>query len=215
MMADNEQTARDTEPEAKTEMVTTRPGDNGSTIYHVNSGYEIANPTYLLDYMRFAPSDLNVSLGDTIEWSSPTPHNFHNVLLGEEPEVLSVVPQPAGPPKAYFNSDVLLPVGDSDYSGSGLYSSGLLVGPEDPPALGVSTYSLTFTQPGRFEYICAVHYHNGMDGRVIVADNTGGVPGMPTTGSGSDNTLPLLALLAGLVLASTGVGLRLRYAARH
>jgi plastocyanin len=214
-MAADEQTARDTEPKAKSEMVTTRPGENGSTIYHVNSGYEITYPTYLLDYMRFAPSDLNVSVGDTVEWSSPTAHNFHNVLFGEEPEALVAEPQPAGPPKIYFNSDIALPSGDADYDGSGLYSSGLLVGSEDPPEAGVRSYSLSFSQPGRFEYICAVHYHNGMDGRIVVADNTGGVPGMPTTGSGSDNTLPLLALLAGLVLASTGVGLRLRIVPRR
>lgn len=210
MMVEDEQEARDAEPEAKSKMVTTRPGDNGTTVHHVNSGYQITKLTYTIDYMRFAPSDININLGDTVEWSSPTPHSFHNVLFGEEPEALIVEPQPAGPPKLYFNTDVALPSGPTDHTGSGLYSSGILVGPEDPPQAGAPGYALTFSQPGRFEYICALHYHNGMDGHVIVADRTGGgVPGMPTTGGGTD-TLPLLALFAGLILASAGVGLRLR-----
>ncbi len=209
LIASDEQLAKDAEAKAAAQPETTSPGPNGTTVHHVNVSNSLSFPTYALDYMRFGPGDIKVNLGDTVEWSSPTAHTFHNVLLGEEPEAIQVEPQPAGPPKLYFNTDVALPTGDSDYAGSGLYSSGIIVGSEDPPALGVQNYSLTFTAPGRFEYICGLHYHNGMDGHVEVANRTGSVPGMPTTGKGSD-ILPLLALLAGLLIATTGVGLRLR-----
>jgi plastocyanin len=210
MMAEDEQEAKDTEPEAKSKMVTTRPGDNGTTIHHVNAGYQIAYPTYAIEYMRFAPSDISISVGDTVEWSSPTPHAFHNVLFGAEPEVFAFEPQAAGPPKVYLNPVVAFPTEDTDYAGTGVYNSGNLVGPEDPPEAGVPAYALTFSAPGRFEYICAYHYHNGMDGHVVVAARTGGgEPGMPSTGNGSD-MMPLLALVAGLLLASLGVGLRMR-----
>ena len=209
MMADDEKDAKDNESKAEAQAVSNRPGPNGTTIHHVNTGYQIAYQTYSLEYMRFSPSDLNVSVGDSVEWSSPTPHSFHNVLFGEEPEALLVEPQTAGPPKIYLNSDIALPGGSSKYSGSGVYSSGILVGPEDPPQAGAASYSLTFSQPGRFEYICAFHYHNGMDGRVIVADKTGSIPGMPTTGKSNDMLL-IFGLLASLLLASTGVTLRLR-----
>jgi plastocyanin len=207
MMAEDEHEAMEAESEAK--MVTTSAGDNGTTVHHVNAGYQIAKPTYTLDYMRFAPSDINISVGDTVEWSSPTPHNFHNVLFGEEPEVFVFEPQAAGPPKVYLNPVVAFPSQQTEHTGSGIYNSGTLVGPEDPPEAGVPSYSLTFSAPGRFEYICAYHYHNGMDGHVVVAARTGGEPGMPSTGGG-ESALPLLALLAGLLLASAGVGLRMR-----
>lgn len=210
MMAEDEQEAMAAEPEAKTKMVTTRPADDGTTIHHVNTGYQIAKQTYTIDYMRFAPSDINISVGDTVEWSSPTPHNFHNVLFGEEPEVFVFEPQAAGPPKVYLNPVVAFPSEQTEHTGSGLYNSGTIVGPEDPPQAGVPGYALTFSSPGRFEYICAYHYHNGMDGHVVVAAHTGGgTPGMPSTGDG-DNTVPLLVVIAGLVLASAGFGLRLR-----
>jgi LPXTG-motif cell wall-anchored protein len=68
---------------------------------------------------------------------------------------------------------------------------------------------LTFTQSGRFEYICIPHYHLGMDATVTVLARTGsGSPGMPRTGS-SENSIPLasLALFAGLAL---GAGFVLR-----
>lgn len=209
MMAEDEQEAMDAEPEAKANMVATRPGDNGTTIHHVNSGYQIAELTYALEYMRFAPTDVNINVGDTVEWTSPTPHSFHNVLFGAEPDAFIFEPQPAGPPKVYLSPEIAFPTDQTDYAGSGLYSSGNLVGPEDPPEAGVPVYALTFSQPGRFEYICGYHYHNGMDGTIVVAAGGGGEPGMPTTGGG-ESALPLLALLAGLLLASVGVGLRLR-----
>jgi plastocyanin len=210
MMAADEQEARAAEPEAKTKMVTTRPGANGTTVHHVNSGYQIFKPTYAIDYMRFAPNDINISVGDTVEWSSPTPHSFHNVLFGEEPEALLVEPQPAGPPKLYFNTKIALPSGGPDYAGSDLYSAGIIVGPEDPPQAGAQGYALTFSASGRFEYICGLHYHNGMDGHVTVAARTGGgQPGMPTTGN-ADNWSLVAALLVALAATLVGLFLRLR-----
>ena len=214
MMAADEQEARAAEPEAKTKMVTTRPGDNGTTVHHVNAGYQITKQTYVIDYMRFAPSDISINVGDTVEWSSPTEHNFHNVLFGEEPEALIVEPQPAGPPKLYFNTTVALPSGTTDYAGSGLYSSGIIVGTEDPPEAGAQGYALTFSQPGRFEYICGLHYHNGMDGNVVVNARTGGQPGMPTTGN-PDNWSVVMALLVALATTLAGLSLRLRVLSRR
>ncbi|MDQ6694544.1 MAG: hypothetical protein M3014_09010 [Chloroflexota bacterium] len=221
MMAADEKLARDAEPKAKSEMITTKPGPNGTLVHHVNVSYSLSFPTYALDYMRFAPDDIVINEGDTVEWSSPTPHTFHNVLLGEEPEAIQVEPQQAGPPKFYANSDVFMPVGPnpSTYSGSGLHSSGIIVGPEDGPGLGVPSYSLSFTQPGRYEYICGLHYHNGMDAHVTVQARTGGGQpagggqpvGMPSTGGNFAWTLWSL-LASSLFLALSGLALRFRKA---
>jgi LPXTG-motif cell wall-anchored protein len=165
--------------------------------------------------MRFSSNALTINVGDTVEWSSPTPHSFHNVTFGAEPDVFQLEPQAAGPPKAYASPIIFLPMGGNTYTGPGVYSSGIIQGPADPPATGNATsYSLTFTGAGRFEYVCGLHYHNGMDGNVTVsADRTGALPGMPTTGSGSGWEIPSLAAVLGLVLASFGLVLRRRKSA--
>jgi plastocyanin len=216
MTAADEAAAMAEEPKAKESVVTTKPGPDGTMIHHVNTGYQlpVGELGAILDYERFSPEDIEISAGDTVEWSSPTPHSFHDVIFGDEPEGFLIEPQPAGPPKVFINAAVAFPMGSNVHTGTGVYGSGTIGGPEDPPEVGIPSYSLTFAETGRYEYICAYHYHNGMDGTVVVSARTGGgTPGMPSTGNG-DNTLPLLALVTGLVLASAGVGLRLRKVAR-
>jgi len=207
MMDADEATAKAAEPEAK--KVTTSTGPNGETIYHVNASYSVHLGTLgaLLDYMRFSPKDLTIKQGDVVEWASGTPNGFHNVLFGDEPELFTFEPQQAGPPKAYISNEVFLPMGAATHTGTGIYSAGILQGPADPPFPGaVTKYSLTFTQAGRYEYICGLHYHNGMDGTITVKTSAGSIPGMPTTGSRSDWLL--LSLVAGLILALAGMALR-------
>jgi plastocyanin len=180
---------------------------DGSMTHRVNVGYIEPQPNGLMEYQRFWPKNTTVNVGDTVEWSLPT-GGFHTVTFGGEPELFSIEPQQAGPPKIKLNPE-FFPAGDTTYKGSGYYNSGPLAGPQDPPEVGPKTYSLTFTQSGRFEYICIPHYHLGMDATVTVLARTGsGSPGMPRTGS-SENSIPLasLALFAGLAL---GAGFVLR-----
>src|SRR5207302_10690625 len=126
-MAEDESEASAAEDVLDKTPVATRPGPNGTTIHHVNVSDTIFKPTYALDYMRFAPGTITINQGDTVEWSSPTAHTFHNVIFGEEPEVFTVVPQTAGPPKLYVNLDVFGPVGPNPgvESGTGIYSAGI------------------------------------------------------------------------------------------
>ena len=228
MATADEQAAMAAEPEAKRVAVSSKPGPNGTTIYRINTGYQLPAGTLgaTLEYMRFSPKEINISVGDSLEWGSPTPRGFHDVIFGDEPEAILIEPQAAGPPKVSVNGLAAFPVGPSVHSGTGLYTSGDIIGPEDADRPGaVKSYSLTFSQPGRFEYICAYHYSNGMDGSVIVASRTGGtgdggsdggenVPGMPTTGNSDSAMLLLALLLSSLLLVSAGVGLRARKAAK-
>ena len=210
MIDADEAAAKAAEPEA--EKVTTSTGPNGGTIHHVNASYTIPAGTLgaLLDYQRFSTKDLSINVGDTVEWSSATPHGFHNVLFGDEPDLLTFEPQPAGPPKAFVSPEVFMPQGTGTHTGTGIYSSGIIQGPAEAPLPGaVTKYSLTFAQAGRYEYICGLHYHAGMTAAITVrtsASGGGNVPGMPTTGSRSD--WALLSLVAGLVLALLGLALR-------
>ena len=48
--------------------------------------------------MSYFPSSVTINVGDTVEWTSPSPTGFHNVLFGAEPEIFTFEPQPSGPP---------------------------------------------------------------------------------------------------------------------
>ena len=201
------------EPKAKVPAVETRMGENGSMIHRVNAGYvaPTSNNTDDVDNLRFSPKVLTINEGDTVEWAMPTEHGFHNVLFGEEPTLFNFEPQPAGPPKVYAPTEVFFPVGPNVHTGTGICSGGVIRGSGDPPGPFAKSYSLTFTQSGRYEYICALHYNQGMDGTIVVQARTGGTTvGMPRTGStsGTEWFLPLLA--SALLMAGAGVTLRLR-----
>jgi plastocyanin len=193
---------------------------DGSMTHHAYVGYAELGPNSIMEYQRFWPENLNINQGDTVSWSLPT-GGFHTVTFGEEPELFNIEPQASGPPKAKINP-LVFPAGGTTHTGTGYYNSGPLAGPDDPPEAGPKTYSLTFAQAGRYEYICIPHYHLGMDATVTVLARTGGgtgggtggetgggnVPGMPTTGN-ADNWTPL-ALAALLAVLTLGAGLALR-----
>ena len=193
-----------------TQVAPPEAGPNGTTIYHTNIGFDQGS----LSYMRFAPSDFTVHVGDTIVWtqkSAQTPHTVTLVSGGTEPELILTEPQAAGPPKLMINPQVLAPAGGSTYNGQGYYNSGWMPGTQDQ-APGPREYRLTFTQPGTYEYICVLHDQMGMNGHITVLAS-GTTPGMPTTGA--PNSLPLLAgALVALLLLLGGLGLRRRAAVR-
>jgi len=196
------------EPELATFNKPSVANPDGTMTHYVNVGYfDIMNS---FEYQRFWPKTLNVNQGDTVVWSMPV-GGFHTVTFGEEPELFTLQPQPTGPPKVLLNP-MFFPAGGTTHTGTGYYNSGPLAGPEDPPEVGPKTYSLTFTQAGRYEYICMPHYHLGMDASVVVAARTGGTtqPGMPRTGE--ETAWLLYALGTGLALAGAGVVLRFRRA---
>jgi plastocyanin len=111
----------------------------------------------------FYPRAIEVGVGDTVTW---TFEGFHNVAFlsgGAAP--------PFGVPeggKTYWNPQMLLPVGGQSYDGTGYHNSGV-PGPD-----GHLSYTLTFTKPGRYTYVCTIHA--GMRGMVIVSDKATGTP---------------------------------------
>lgn len=93
--------------------------------------------------MRFLRSTVTVHVGDTVVFDNSHNMGPHTVTFGAEPQ---------GPALENY-----LP--SASYSGGDL-SSFL------PPGL---TFTVTFTKPGIYHYICALHDVQGMRGRVIVA----------------------------------------------
>jgi len=117
--------------------------------------------------MRFVKRTIAVHVGDTVEWTSLEPSINHTVTFGAEPAdprppSTNVTPTLDGARQAVISST-------SDSVNSGFLSPA----PQDRANLaqanpGITRFRVTFTSPGTFNYICAVHDQLGMKGTVLV-----------------------------------------------
>jgi plastocyanin len=144
--------------------VAATPQADGSTLWEPTAGVGIGQA----QVMRFLPDPLEIKVGDTVRWVNRSPGEGHTVTFlsgGEAPKDIIVEPQTDGPPRLIFNPDVLFPTGGPEYDGTGYVNSGFFGEPFGPPA-----FELTFTAPGRHEYICVPHAPMQMVGAVNVAE---------------------------------------------
>ena len=117
--------------------------------------------------LGYTPKYLDVTVGDTVTWRSIDELEPHTVSFGPmtllkdlaRKDQFVPIPQQSGPPLLALNPKVALRTPSETYDGMGLANSGLL-------DKGKS-WSLTFTQPGMYQYICLIH-GAGMTGYVIV-----------------------------------------------
>ena len=117
--------------------------------------------------MRFLRNTIVVRVGDTVEWTNLDPSINHTVSFGVEPSDPrppsgNVSPTSDGARQAVISSP-------TDTVNSGFLSPA----PQDRANLaqsspGITRFRVTFTSPGTFNYICAVHDQLGMKGTVIV-----------------------------------------------
>lgn len=118
-------------------------------------------------FYRFPVDRLEVRRGETVTWVMKDPTELHTVSfgVGKRPfDIVIVKPQPKGPPQFLVNMETFQPAGGKVHTGNGFYNSGFML--PGPP--GVQTYSLTFSRPGTYEYICATHAFFGMKGMIVV-----------------------------------------------
>jgi plastocyanin len=121
--------------------------------------------------MRFTREPLAINRGTTVTWKMADPFEIHTVTFGVRPkpgDELFIEPQQQGPPKWGFRPDVERPVGGKSYAGRGYVNSGILFTPPFAPPGAPTSYSLTFTRAGRYEYWCMVHILNNMKGVIVV-----------------------------------------------
>jgi len=118
--------------------------------------------------MRFLQDRIEVHVGDTVEWTNFAPGTNHTVTFGTEPA------DPFAPPSSNVTMDadgtLHASIGSSsDAVHSGLFgpAPGERAGVAQAP-LGVTRFRVTFTAPGTFDYICALHDNEGMIGTVVV-----------------------------------------------
>ena len=117
--------------------------------------------------MRFVRRTIVVNVGDTVVWTSLDPSINHTVTFGTEP----ADPRPASAGVSLSSDGARqATIGSpTDSVNSGFLSPA----PQDRANLtqsnpGVTRFRVTFTVPGTFNYICAVHDQLGMAGTVIV-----------------------------------------------
>jgi plastocyanin len=120
-----------------------------------------------ISLMRFVQPELVIHAGATVEWTNDDPSMPHTITFGTEPgnpipPSANVSPDADGALHATINST-------SDSVHSGFIASApqdQIFLPQTP--LGFTRFRITFTNPGVYPYICALHDDLGMKGRIIV-----------------------------------------------
>jgi plastocyanin len=117
----------------------------------------------------FFPDPLAIHVGDTIRWTTVGPHtitfNSSKPPLRAKRPLGEFLPGPG--PGELTVGPAIFPTGAPDtatYGGTEQISSGAPQGP--PPSGGLPTFSVTFTAPGIFGYVCEIH--PGMRGTIRV-----------------------------------------------
>ena len=181
--------------------VKTTPRSDGTNIYEVVVG---GVNTTGDDAMQFFPPAANIKTGDTVKWVS-TIDVPHTVSFNFPP----------GPPQG--DPFELAQTPETTFAGTGLRHSGIIWTVPGPPNF-VTSYELTFTAAGSFQYICILHAPQGMVGTVNVTQAptptptpppATAAPKPPATGSGTgaSGTSPVWFLaIAGLLVMLAGTG---------
>ncbi|HEX8969408.1 MAG TPA: plastocyanin/azurin family copper-binding protein [Chloroflexota bacterium] len=109
-----------------------------------------------LAVLRFVPDQRIVHVGDTVTWTNRDPETPHTVTFGNEP--------PGGPFGAFPPSGTDGPAHATLSAPGQSTNSGFLLS----AVPGDSQFNVTFTGPGTYNYICALHDDLGMKGTIVV-----------------------------------------------
>jgi plastocyanin len=111
-----------------------------------------------LAVLRFVPDQRVVHVGQTVTWTNLDPQTPHTVTFGTEP--------PGGPFGAYPPSSNVTDGHATINSPTDSVNSGFIA--KDPLFQVKNTFSATFSAPGTYPYICALHDDAGMTGSIVV-----------------------------------------------
>ena len=120
-----------------------------------------------ISLMRFVKPELVIHAGATVECTNDEPSMPHTITFGTEP-------QDPFPPSDNVSVDADGALHATIASTSDSVHSGFIVSaPQDEiglpqTPLGPTRFRVTFTNPGVYPYICAIHDDLGMKGEIIV-----------------------------------------------
>lgn len=149
-------------------MVTTTPGPNGGSYWYVPAGMMGADPR--VEIYDFFPKNITVKAGDIVVWTSTFFHHVGFHPGQPAPEFVIPQEQAGGPPLLVVNPAVAFPaIPAGEYDGTQPFSSGL-IGTPAGALPGGTTFAVAFTEPGTYEYVCAIHRPLGMTGSITVVE---------------------------------------------
>lgn len=154
---------------ASSDMVRSEPGPNGATIWHIPAGVTGSDPR--IEIYDYFPKNLSIEQGDTVIWTSTF---FHQVIFHPgQPAPPFVVPTEVEGqelPNLVVSPEVAFPAKPAgEFDGAQFFSSGL-IGTLGGPLPGGTTFALTFSEPGTFDYVCSTHQPLGMEGSITVVE---------------------------------------------
>jgi plastocyanin len=191
--------------------VTTNP--DGSDDHGILAGIS----TERADLLYFYQPSTTVSTGDTVTWSWERTATSHTVSFVpkeiDPPELVFREAPETGPAILVVNPAVLQPSGADVFVEDVFFSSGLRNNPALAPPGSPGHYTLVFTQPGTYEYICLRHWRQGMRGTIIVTGEPAPVSvASPLVGDFAPTAwMGMLAAILGVGLVAGGVLLIRRY----
>lgn len=117
--------------------------------------------------MRFLQPEIIIHAGQTVEWVNDDPITPHTITFGTEPG--NPVP-PSG--AVTVDADGALH-GTLNSTSDSVHSGFIISAPQERTGLaqapiGNTRFRVTFTSPGVYPYICALHDILGMKGRIVV-----------------------------------------------
>jgi len=121
--------------------------DDGATQYKISGGMGDG----AVAVMRFLPGSLDIRVGDTVVWENTDADTPHTVTFGT-PQ--GSIDDTWGNPTAF--------------DGTAPLNSGLI----GPGRRGGETFAVTFSAPGSFSYVCALHTSSSMVGTINVSGGT-------------------------------------------
>jgi plastocyanin len=152
---------------ASSDMVRSAPGPNGATMWFIPAG--VTGTDRRIEIYDYFPKNLSIKQGDQVIWTSVF---FHQVIFHPgQPAPPFVVPtevegQPL--PNLVVSPEVAFPaIPAGEFDGTQFFSSGL-IGTLGGPLPGGTTFALTFSEPGSFDYVCSTHLPLGMEGNITV-----------------------------------------------
>ena len=128
-----------------------------------------AGGTQTASVMRFMDAVKLIRVGETVEWTTSEAVTSHTITFGPEPDPTNLIPPS---PNVTVDADGARHATINSLTDV-VHSGFITEAPQDRTGLAqaplsVTRFRVTFTQPGIYPYICALHDDLGMVGEIIV-----------------------------------------------